>query len=619
MNFLKIYFIKLYRLVNVDKRHYVLGLLLLITTTTFGQSSEAQLANEYYINGDKDKALSSYKKVIRNKEDIQYVHANYFALLVADNNYTEAEKYLAKVTKQFPGKLEYQADVIYLYHITGQENKKSEYVAAVLENIKQNQYQLNQLSQMMSGRDMHQEAMEFLVLAREASKNPRAYALELAAIYRVLDQKENMINEYINYGLINNRNTSYVKNLFQMLLTEPEDFEQLEKLLIERVQKDPDQFSYLELLIWINLQQKDFYGAFVQAKALDRRSGKPGDQSMRVADVAANNKSWQDAEEIYQYVVTTYPDAYHYTKARLELINVQKNFALSTFPIDQRQLLQIVNDYQKLYDELGPSSITYQALRDKCQLMSHHLGMKDQAIHQLNEIIANPAVPKNISADCKLLLGDIYLLVDRPWEASLLYGQVQKTNKYDQLGYDARLRNARLYYFTGYFSLANSYLRILKRATTKKIANNAIDLGLLISNNTILDTTDLAMQAFAAIEMLNYQNKTDSSEQALLAFIEQYPSHSLTDEAYYLLAESKLKKSEYQQAIEYLKKIVESYGQDILGDDAAFLIAQIKEDQVKDVQAAQELYRAFLTDYPGSLFVAEARKRLRNLRGDMIN
>jgi TolA-binding protein len=509
--------------------------------------------------------------------------------------------------------------LIYLYHISSQPEEKSDYISEILSTIAQNQYQLNQLSQLMSARDMHEEAKQFLLLARQASKNSRAYALELAALYRVLDEKENMINEYINYGLINNRNTSYVKNLFQMLLTDSDDFHQLKKLLIDRVQKNPDQLSYLELLIWINLQQKDFYGAFIQAKAMDRRKDKPGDESMRVADIAKNNKSWEDAEEIYEYVIATYPDSYHYTNARLQLINVRRNLALSQYPTDQAALLEIVNDYQRLYDDVGPTKFTYQAIRDKSYLMAYHLNLKSQAIFQLQEIISNQSVPNNIAADCKLLLGDIYLMVDEPWEASLLYGQVQKSNKYDQMGYDARLRNARLYYFTGDFALANSYLKILKRATTKKIANNAIDLGLLISNNTILDTTDMAMQAFASIEMLNYQNKTDSTNKALQQFLSKYPNHSLTDEALYLLANLSIKAGDFPLAISYLDQISESYGTDILGDDAAFLKAKIVEENLLDTQTAKELYRSFLSDYPGSLFVSEARKRFRTLRGDTIN
>lgn len=609
------------RIVNlyVDKPLLIFLLILFIFENTQAQSQQTQLANEYYINGEQDKALDLFEKLSRDASQIQFIHANYFALMIARGDMQTAEKYLNKVNKTFANNLQYQADLIYLYHISGQPDKKKDYLNELLSIYKQNQFQLNQLSQILSGKEMYSDAKNLLLLARQASNNSRSYALEMAALYRILDQKDLMIDEYLNYGLINNRNTNYVKNLFQMLLTEPGDFDQLKAILMDRVQRDPDELAYIELLIWINLQQKNFYGAFVQAKALDRRNAKPGDESMQVAQVAANNSAWEDAIEIYEYIIATYNKSYHYIRARQQLIEARKFQVLSNYPVDKVQIQQLIIDYQKLYDELGPSPTTFEALKEKASLLAYHMDQKNQAVTLLQTLIDNPSVPANLKDESKLLLGDIYILVNEPWEASLLYAQVQKDNKYDQLGYDARLRNARLYYFTGDFALANSYLKILKRATTKKISNNAIDLGLLITNNTILDTTDFAMKAFSAIELLNYQQKFDSSLLALQKFIESYPNHSLTDEAYYLSATMYLNMKDYDSAIKYLDLIIEQYPDDILGDDAAFNKARIMEENLNNAEIAQVLYREFLTQYPGSLYASEARKRFRVLRGDQIN
>jgi hypothetical protein len=43
------------------------------------------------------------------------------------------------------------------------------------------------------------------------------------------------------------------------------------------------------------------------------------------------------------------------------------------------------------------------------------------------------------------------------------------------------------------------------------------------------------------------------------------------------------------------------------------------ENKLKDPAKAMELYQDLLTKYPGSLFVVEARKRFRALRGDVLN
>jgi TolA-binding protein len=56
----------------------------------------------------------------------------------------------------------------------------------------------------------------------------------------------------------------------------------------------------------------------------------------------------------------------------------------------------------------------------------------------------------------------------------------------------------------------------------------------------------------------------------------------------------------------------------VLSDDALFLLARIQEEDVKDKAQAQGLYQQLITKYPGSIYVAEARKRFRRLRGDAV-
>jgi len=58
---------------------------------------------------------------------------------------------------------------------------------------------------------------------------------------------------------------------------------------------------------------------------------------------------------------------------------------------------------------------------------------------------------------------------------------------------------------------------------------------------------------------------------------------------------------------------------DILADNATFQLADLYENILGDTTKAQELYEKVLLEYPGSLFVVEARKRFRRLRGDDIN
>jgi tetratricopeptide (TPR) repeat protein len=216
-------------------------------------------------------------------------------------------------------------------------------------------------------------------------------------------------------------------------------------------------------------------------------------------------------------------------------------------------------------------------------------------------------------------LGDIYLLSGQPWESTLLYSQVEKSDKESPIGYEAKLKNAKLNYYTGNFALAKDHLDILKLATTRDISNDAIALSVLIQDNTVFDTTDFVMQKFANIELMIFQNKKPIAERALNEMLKEYPAHSLTDEIYWILSKLALERAEYQAAIKYLDDIVSEYSYDILSDDAAYKKGIILSEYLKNEQMALATFVEFLKAYPGSMYAAEARVRIRKLRGDYIN
>lgn len=590
-----------------------------IIPTSAQYDNDIKLANEYFVNGETAKALSMYTTLAGKRNAIPTIHTNYFTLLINELEFDKAEKYLRRVLKYYPTSHQYKIDLIFLYKETGKQQEEKVVFSQLKKELSSNQYQLNFLAQSFVNKELFSYGIEFLQLARRLNGRPAAYALDLATVYRMIDDKESMVNEYLFYALANPSNLNYIKNIFQNLFSDENDLSFLEKSLIRRIQKEPDVSIYSELLIWIELQRKNFYGAFLQARALDKRSGTAGDQTMRIGQIAMDNKSWEDAVQIFEYVVKQFGKSYNYGKARRLLITAKEGQIKSTYPVNSIEIRALTIEYQKLFDELGPNPITLQALRSKALLHAFHLDEKQIAIETLNEILKIPRVSPILVSQAKLDLGDIYLLQDEPWEASLLYSQVEKLNKDSPIGYEAKLRNAKLNYYIGSFSLALSHLNILKQATTREISNDAIALSLLIKNNTILDTSDFVMKEFADIELLNFQNKTDSSIHKLKTLVNSNPGHSIIDECYWKLAEIMRKAGSFEEALVYLEKISNEFSYDILSDDADFMKAEIAEVNFGDKEKAKALYREFLTDHPGSMYAAEARKRFRILRGDDLN
>lgn len=601
------------------KPFFTLCLFAAFTTLAIAQNDQAKLANEYFQQGEYAKAKTIYEQLFDDRRAIPLIHANYLQLLLKEADYKGADKYLRKALKLFPSNLQYQVDLASFYHITEQENEKQKFLSALKREYGENQYQLSMVAQNLVTHQMYDEAIDFYQEARKVNGRPFAFALDLAAIYRLKNDKSAMTEEYIHYAESNPANLTYVKNLFQNILAEEEDQNNLEKTLISKIQRNPDEVLYSDLLIWLELQRKNFYAAFLQARALDKRSGTPGDESMQIANIAYDNQAWDDAIDIYTYIIDEYGKSANYTLARRLLIRSQESKIKNEFPVDREAIRQLADDYAELYTEIGPNPTTLDALRNKALLHAFHLDELDTAARILDFIIHNNRSPQKLASESKLDLGDIYLLMDEPWESTLLYSQVEKSDKESPIGYNAKLRNARLNYFTGNFALAKSHLDILKLATTREISNDAIALSLLISDNTAFDSTDHVMEEFANVELLIFQNKTEEAKTLLNQILVENSGHSITDEIYWLQAKLELQAGNYDASIALLDKIINHFKYDILSDDAFYRKAVILQDHVKNEAAALETLTEFLKSYPGSLYAAEARNRIRRLRGDLLN
>ncbi len=605
------------------KRENTFKVLVLIITliyqNVYGQdAAQIQLANEYYVNGDLEKAVSIYKDLSSDSKNIPLIHSNYFDLLINAKEFKEADRYIKKNIKLFRGNVYYKIDYgILLLALNKKEDANKEF-ETIVESIKKDQYRLRITAQYFVQKQLRDWALRAYKIGRKASNNNAAYALELANIYRILNNKDLMVEEYLTYVNQNPGNLSYVKNILQNLLVEPEELVSLENILIQKVQKFPNESIYSDLLIWVNLQQKNFYGAYVQARAVDKRFRGDGGGVLDIGKIALENRAYDDAIEIFTYIIKHHVNTINYSIARRLVIQAREGMVKNSFPIVEVEIRNLIGDYENLIGELGINANTVEAIRNKALLHAFYLDEKDSAINILNRIIAMPRINGRLKATSKLDLGDIYILTGESWESSLLYSQVEKTHKEQPIGYLAKLKNAKLSYYKGDFELAKAHLDVLKEATTREISNDAMDLSLLIHSNTFLDSTDIVMQKYAYVELLLFQNKRIQALDSLEEMITDFPGHSLTDEIYFQMGTIHRQLGQFEEAINYLEKIQEHNATDILGDDSLFLIATIHEKDLGNKERAKEIYQTFLTSYAGSVFVAEARKRFRTLRGDTI-
>ena len=597
----------------------IIILFLALTSVSFAQKGRDEtLAASYFQNGEYDKAAELYQSLWEKNNYAPQFYTPLFSTYITLKKFDDAEKVVKKQTKKYEQVAQYQIDLGYLYKLKGDPTKGKEVYEKVIKSIHASESDIRQVA--IAFKTYRENDYEIATYERgeKIFKGNLDFSYELGAVYFNKGDAVTSAKYYIDNIEKSPTNVQQVKNLLQTTRDADKLLAEMESQLYGRIQKKPDNDDYIDFLTWIYIQNKDFEGAIVQMKALDKRKGEDGYRVLTIARMAQTEGFYDEAIKGFDYVVKREPRSSLYFQAKTDLLNCRKEKIAKTINYTQEDLLGLKADYISFIQENGKNPRTAESIKELADLEGFYLHDITAAINDCEEIINMPGIPPRLKNQTKLSLGDFYLIGGDVWESTLLYSQVDKEEKDGPLGEEARFRNAKLSYYKGDFDWAQEQLKVLKASTSELTSNDAINLSAFIIDNLGMDTDTKAMSIYASAELLLFQNKDEEAEKKLDSILKQYPGHALYDDIEYTKAEIFVRRREFQKAVPLLEDIIKNYGKDIKADDATFMLAEINEKELHNTDKAKELYKSIITDYNNSLLVIEARKRYRALRGDKL-
>lgn len=585
--------------------------------SAFAQQSNEQMASFYYQNGEFDKAIELYEPLYQRTQNRFYYQMLYESFL-ATERLKEAEKLAEKRLRQYPSEISLYVDLGQIQLRRGEKKKAEKTLLTAIEKLGNDSRQLSDLVQSFQNIRRPDLAVKAYLQQRERQRNPFAYVMELATLYQAMGDYESMTAEY--FSLLDNSpgNMGSIQIALQKSLSEtsnPKLADGLRSTLVSRVQKDPNNRYYLDMMIWFSLQQKDFQFAWEQARAVDQRFPSQGEEQIfRVAAIAHNNSDYATAASCYRYLIGKGAANQYYFDSRVGELRVKFDRINKGYSISAPELTALKAEYQAALDELGKEPRTVPLMRNYAYLLAYYADDVALASDLLYDIIEMPQIKAQLRDEVKLDLGDLLLFSGSTWDASLLYSQVEKANKNDLLGSLAKFRNAKLSYYNNDFEWAKSQLDVLRASTSKLIANDAMQLSLLISDNMEVDSTFEMLELYAAADLDLYRNRLEEAWQGYESIAIRTLSHPLLDEVLLQKARIRIKQARYAEADSLLQHLVDFYPHDILADDALLLMAELNEDHLNNMERARSCYERILLDYPSSLYTDRARRRYNELK-----
>ena len=596
---------------------------LLISIGTFAQpANDEQLAVQYFQSGDFEKASDIFGKIYISKPS-PFIYDYYLKCLIELKDFKRAEKMIQNAQKREPENQMLPVDLGTIFHLEGNEDKAQKQYENAIKKVPPYKDIIDNLAAAFIKNKLTDYAFKTYEHGKKLLKDPLAFSLEIAELNVKTNNLQLAVDNYLDYIEAQPDEVETVKNILQdLILNDPNQTsgELIRTALLLKIKKNPDVQLFSDLLIWYFVQVKEFNAAVIQAKAVDKRFSEDGSRLFNLAGIASSNGFYEEAIECYDYIVQKKGIfSPYYESAQLEELNVKFLKVISSAIVNKTEILALEKEYKDVLKDQKENDNSLKLLINLAHLDAFYLDSTNEAVTLLNKGLTFRGVSRDIQAKCKIELGDILVLQGSVWDASLLYMQVDKDFKNDVTGFDAKFRNARLYYFINEFDYAKAQLDILKAATAKLIANDAMALALLIGDNMDADSTYVGLSLYAHAELLVFQHKYDDALVTLDSINTIALTHPLFDEVLYKKAYIKIQQEKFSEADSLLTKVVQFYPDDILADDALFLSAELNENKLGNPEKAKELYYKLITDMPGSIFVVEARKRYRNLRGDKIN
>ncbi len=589
------------------RQRLLLGIFLLTQMAHFGQNE--QLAQNYFDTGAFEKALLGYQELLKSQPS----NGIYFQRLI--ECYQQLEQYSLATTEITDRLTRYKQPSLlielgYNYQLQKIPAKATPYYEAALEKIKETPSHVYSVAAVFEKKVLLEYALRAYEMASALDPQPR-FNYQMGLLYGQLGQSDKMIEKFLEELYTNPQNSVLIQNQLSRFMAndiESQFNNQLRKALLVRAQQNQDLF-WNQMLSWLYVQQKEYGKAFVQEKAIYKRLPETLTTIVSLGELAIEAKEHELATDIFQFILDVTTD--------LEL-QLQAHYFLMAIQIEQapeKEQAQIATALEALLNQYGtsPNTLSLQLMQANFMAFKRNNPTQGKAI--LERALALPLNRFQV-AETKMELADILLLENKFNQAILYYTQIQDELKNDVIGHEASLRAAKTSYYNADFDWALIQLKVLKTAATQLIANDALELYLLINDNTVADSTQTALQRFAKADFLVYQNRKAAALQAFQALIQDYPTELIAEATLLRLGMLLEEANDVSKALEVYQRLIDGFPDSIYRDEAYYFSAEIYFRKLQRPEKAKPLYEALLFNHQDSIFFIDARKKYRQIRGD---
>ncbi|OGU73854.1 MAG: hypothetical protein A2V93_08510 [Ignavibacteria bacterium RBG_16_34_14] len=509
------------------------------------------------------------------------------------------------------------------YYLKGDEKKAFETWDEALKKFPDNPTSYRTMANYAIERRAFEKAIEILNNGKEVTDDPRIFSFDLANIYSLTMRYKDAAKEYCalissypnQYQLIESKILSYINK--------PDALDETIEVVEEYRKGEALEFDYM--LARLLMEKDELNKAFEIYLEIDKKQNNLGADLYNFANFAYMEKEYELASKVFNEVIQRYPNSpvissakLGYAKTMEEVLNKKsagddnswKPFYKSG-KLNNDEIEKVVTAYNELTELYPHTEVAGESLLRMGKIYLYKKNDLSSAENYFNRVIKDYRNFRFIfDAYKELAVINIFRDDLNSAEQNLMNiaGNNQAVEDQKNL---ARYELAKVKFYNGDFSSAKKYLNEVLNNLKDNIANDAIDLSLLLNTN-MNDSSNLLI--FAKAEKFTAQGKYEEASTLFKEVASNKQGFVLQNRAELREAEIELAMGNLEGSISVLIEISSEKERNIYADRALFLLGRIYHYGLKDDIKATEMFESLLAKFPNSLYLDETREEIIKIR-----
>ncbi len=611
----------------------ILIVLLIIVASAYSQTQDQaiklRLAQSYEQGGDFENAAKLYQELL-TRDSTNYVYFDGLRRMYMQlKKYDEAISIIERRLTLTPTDVNLRGALGSAYYKAGNEKEADAQweQALALERTNQNAYRA--IAGILIENRLLDKTADLYRRARVACKDPNLFAVDLAQLLAMSMDYAGATVEFVRWLKQNPTQLAFLQAKMSSFTGKEDARMAAIGVLRAALKKEEDQQLY-ELLAWTYLEGRDFGAAFEVYKTLDKIAKAQGGQIYTFAERAFKERAFDVASKAYLEAINTpvssvrLPYAKYGYACSLKELGVLSDSAQKVLPIDGVPVTESQSGYagalryfKKIIDEHPHTEFSAKSYYQIGTIQFEKFFDLDGAIASFEQVEEELPGLNVIMFDVSLKIGQILVAKGDTAAAAKRYQKVAAAPGAtpDQQD-EANFRLAEIEYFGDKFDDAVQRLGAIAINPKADYANDAIALLAFLQENKP-QSSGQALAQFSQADFLARQRRNTEAIAVFLDVIQRNPQALLVDDALMRVASLQSQAHLYSDAVaSYTRLLTQFKESSIALDRAQFNLGEIYDKGLQDRPKAIAAYEKLLADYPQSLLTTQARKRIRELRGD---